>query len=198
MSSVARVGANAVKDVTGGKPRKGYGRRIVCGRLRPLVKCEPGWGCRRRMEVVFITFLLAVFCVTACAASPTSLALGKPSSLVRRGKLPMASGARVAFAKHAVKQPSGGEAKPRLTSPTSAVVVLASVERCQQPVCCVSRVARDVVIAVWGSLWGRYHHQRWDQLSAMCGLRTTYCSRSSLSWEAVLHPCRARNGLRAT
>ena len=50
LSSVVRVGANAVKDVIGGKPRKGYGRRIVRGRLRPLVKCKHGWGCRRRIS----------------------------------------------------------------------------------------------------------------------------------------------------
>ena len=49
LSSVVRVGANAVKDVIGGKPRKGYGRRIVRGRLRLLVKCKPGWGYRRRI-----------------------------------------------------------------------------------------------------------------------------------------------------
>ena len=75
-----------------------------------------------------ITSLFAACCWTACASSPTRSASRKPSSSVRRGKLPTASVARGALAKHAAKQPSVGEAKPRLTSPTSAVVVLASVE----------------------------------------------------------------------
>ena len=156
-------------------------------------------------EVVFITFLdaatavaiqnCAEFCITlsfaaccwtACASSPPRSALGKPSSLVRRGKLPMASVARVALAKHAAKQPSVGEAKPRLTSPASAVVVLAGVETMSAT--CLLCVARCV----------RCCDCRVVKPSATSGHWTMYRPRSSSSWEAVLHPCRARNGLRAT
>ena len=114
---------------------------IVRGRCGSVVR-SPGWPspspgdalhARKGLLTIYLLEVVPIISAAAggsdspCSMSATSLALWKPSSVVRRVDLQAALGGHVAGERHEVNGAVSGVALPRSITPTDAFVMLTNV-----------------------------------------------------------------------